>query len=206
MAEAEGGDELDSGPESLDGEIGGPQQVDVGGNDQGSDPLTGRIGLPPDEPASGGALVPAAAGGGGKGGSLDGGVEDAQQSSMIRGSMPFLAPEFDPIVYWFCNVDSRMKQHEVGYRNLTRSEAVAHYLTRLAFEDFENKIRTGQLNGLLGTVGDSFMRVMRVVAENSRESIYEHAREDVMSTLVQRGISTQARLEEVLGVAGSGIS
>lgn len=194
------GAELDSAS-VLEEELPGAGGGGLGGVPGGGSQLVGE--LPPEEPRG----APAGGGGGGgRGGSLAEGLAEEDARSPVRGSAPFVMPEFDPIIYWLTIVDSRSKEHAAEYAGLSRSESVAHYLTRLAFEDFENKLASNEISGLVGQIGDRLLRVMRNVAQTAVDELHERVRADVISTLVTRGIATQERLEEVLGVQGSGIA
>jgi hypothetical protein len=185
----------------LDGEL--RDAADEDGEATGGEGLTGE--LPPDEPTGGGG--PPYGGGGRRGGNLsEEGLTEPVAGTPVRGTVPFLSLDFDPIVYHLCIMDSKSNEHAREYVGLTRSEAVTHYLTRLAFEDFQRKLERREISGLANTLGDKLLKVMRVVALAARDEVHEAARADIISTLVQRGIATQERLEEVLGVAGSAVA
>lgn len=179
------GDELDA------------ELEDEEGPEEPSTPLTG--GLPPDE----GEGEPAPA----RAGTLSSnGLADPIEGSPVQGSIPFLKPNFDPIVYFFTLTDAQSREHRAEYAGLSRSEAVVHFLTRLCFEDWARKLETGAISGLVNLAGDKFLTVMRAVNLTALDELRAQVRSDVISTLVQRGVAEQQRLEEVLGVASHGVA
>ncbi len=177
-------------------------EADLGGDD--GDGLTGS--LPPDEPS--GAMGQGGGGrSGGSGGGLDtGGLADPVDGTPLRGSIPFMNLQFDPIVHQLCIMDSKTRAHRHEYRGMTRSDAVVHFLTRLSFEDFESKVAAGEIDGFANDLGDRLLKIMRAVRMTALDELRATVRADVISTLVQRGVSSQERLEEVLGVPSHGVS
>lgn len=193
------GDELDS-------ELGpGPEEP------RQQEGLTGEF-FPPDEPTGEEEQVPPATPGGGQGGGrgptlLSGGeLQEPMARTPVRASVPFLQVDLDPIIYVLCYWDSKSEEHKEEYRGLTRSEAVAHFIHRLAFEDLFRRIDNGQISFLANGVGDALMKINRLVAFAARAELYKSMRQDVISTLVQAGVASQERLEELLGVSRHAVS
>ena len=200
-----GGAELDT--ELTTATVEGAEESGTDGaesGDGGRGVLTG--GFPPDEPGGGGGGGGGGSGGGG-GGTLTGqGLTDPLSGSPVRGNIPFMNLEFDPIIYQFTVIDSKSRQHHKEYLGLSRSECVVHYLTRLAFDDFERRVGSGDTSGFSNMLAERLLRVIRTVHSTARDEVRAAVLGDTISTLVQRGIASQEHLEEVLGVPSHGIA
>jgi len=172
----------------LDKEI----EVEVGGRTPRAEDI------PPEEPAG-----PPRGGGGGGAGPLDPGasLQDTESRTPIRGTMPFVLPEFEPICYWWVCCDAADPEHMAEYRGLTRSESFAHFFYRLGLEDFQRKLLEGKIDGVNALVGEAMLMVMRRKMNVAYNEVYDRCRRDIFETLAQSDMGIpRERLEEILGV------
>jgi len=150
--------------------------------------------LPPDVPVAPGA---------GKGPVL--GESEPQGGSMLRASIPYVSFELDNLIYLLAWLDQQGR-YAPSYRGLSRSEAVQFYLHRVAMADLKEQLESGSYKGLVNAVGEQMLRVMQRAALVAAAQVNDDARQDIITTLVERGIASRARLEEVLGVASSAVA
>lgn len=152
-----------------------------------------------DDGAPGGSGMPPGGPGGpaGPAGGLP--VTSERDSSPFRGNMPFVNVPLHPAIFNIALLDMQTRAGRHEYQGMSTSEMLAHFLLKLALGYHEAQLRGDKYDGLLQSIGDAQLRVMRRAIMQAADEIRQSGREADIATLVDRGIATRERLEEVLG-------